>query len=386
MLELEKQYRRAVEVADGVHWVSPRIKGKLVHCNAYLLVLKGEDSRPPVSVLIDPGGTSELQEVSSKVLSVIGNLNRLSIISINHQDPDVFGSLPLLSNRFSTKSLILMTEDSWRLVALCGIKKDRVRFPEKHLNGLRIKNVGRTLHMVMSPYCHFTGAFMIFEPVTGCLFSGDLFGGVTLDDDMYSLHATEHNWKGIKFFHERYMPCNAALRHAIGKIRRLEGLKHICPQHGSIISGDLIGEFLDRMERLQVGADLLEDREMDPHTRGLWNTLASRILETADELLGIDVVRKVAKDPDLAEFGTIEGTTAKIEKLPSKFVEALVVMLCEGQGQFVSNQLKICAIMEAETLALSGFSLDLGVEEQSDDYEPLEGEVAEDQHYELDLE
>ena len=268
----------------------------------------------------------------------------------------------------------------------CGIKKERVRFPEKYLKGLRIKNVGRKLYMIMSPYCHFTGAFMIFEPVSGCLFTGDLFGGVTLDDDMYSLYASEKNWQGIKFFHERYMPCNSALKYAVGKIRKLEGLKHICPQHGSIISGDLIPEFLDRMERLQVGADLLADREMDEATRGFWNQLGNRIMETADELLGEDVLLRISRNSDLAAYGEINGTKVNIEKLPSKFIEALVVMLCEGQSQFVANQIKVVAIMEAESLGLTGFSVDLAVEEDSEDYTALEGEPTNDEPINLELE
>ena len=355
-------YDEPIEIAEGVTWVSPRRPGKILFCNTYLLRLTG-DSGKTMNLLIDPGGTAEFADVSAKLLKVVGDLQKINIISINHQDPDVCGSLPVLANRFAPQSLVLMTEDTWRLVALTGVPRERVRYVEKYGGKMSFPQLGRTLQIILSPYCHFTGAFLLFEPQSGCLFTGDLFAGVTLDQQMYPLFATEHNWTGIRFFHERYMPCNVALRWIVKKIRQLEGVKMICPQHGSIIPAELIPEFLDRMESLLVGADLLSDRELDTSTREAWNHLANTVMKTAEELFGQGASGKVAGNKDLMQLGHFDGNLLIIDKLPQQFVETLVITLTEKEPPELANRIIMKALVEAENLRLGTFSVNLAIEE-----------------------
>jgi glyoxylase-like metal-dependent hydrolase (beta-lactamase superfamily II) len=357
-------YDGPIELAEGVWWVSPRFPDRVLHCNSYLLRLG--DPAPggkAINFLIDPGGTAEFDQVAGKVTEVVGSFQRVSIVSGNHQDPDVVGSLPLVVNRLAPKSLVLLTEDTWRLIALTGIPKDRVRFVERYRGGLRFPAVDRELKIIPSPYCHFTGAFLIFEPRSGCLFTGDLFAGVTMDREMYPLIATEHHWAGIRFFHERYMPCNAALRWIVQKIRQIEGLRMICPQHGSIVPEELIPEFLDRMESLQVGADLLSDRELDDPTKASWTVLANTILDTAEKLIGQEVHLRVVENRALMDLAELHGKTVEIRKLHQRFVENLVATLIEGEPNEVASRIVMKALAKAEQLGLGTFAVDLALEE-----------------------
>lgn len=361
-MNLPLDYDEPIRIAEGVYWVSPRRPGKILYCNSYLVQLDGPSGRT-MNLLIDPGGTAEFSDVSAKVIKVVGDLQKINIVSINHQDPDVCGSLPLLANRFAPQSLMLMTEDTWRLVALTGIPRERVRFVEKYGGKMSFPQISRHLEIIPSPYCHFTGAFLIFEPKSGCLFTGDLFAGVSLDQAMYPLHADEHNWSGIRFFHERYMPCNVALRWIVRKIRQLQGVKMICPQHGSIIPESLIPEFLDRMESLLVGADLLADRELDTGTREAWNHLANAVLKTATELFGQSATGKIAGNKTLMQLGHFDGNHLTIDKLPQQFVETLVLALTDKEPPELANRIVMKALVEAENLHLGTFSVNLAIEE-----------------------
>jgi flavorubredoxin len=356
-------YDSPIPIAPGTFWVSPRPEGRILYCNSYLLRLEGNGKK--VHLLIDPGGTAQFNSVSAKVLSLIGDFKYLGAISVNHQDPDVVGSLPMLMNRLAPHANVLMTEDTWRLVAMTGIPKERVHFVEKFRGAVRFPAVDRTLEIILSPYCHFTGAFLIYDRQSGCLFTGDLFAGVAMDDGMYPLYATDHNWAGIRFFHERYMPCNVALRWIVGKIRQLEGLKQICPQHGSIIPEELIPEFLDRLENLRVGADLLADRELDDSAREAWNELANRVLRIAGELLGEGATARVADNSDLMDMGHFDGRRLVIDKLHQHFAETLVLALTAREVPEIANRIIMAAMLEAENLGLGAFAVDLAIEEPS---------------------
>ena len=56
----------------------------------------------------------------------------------------------------------------------------------------------------------------------------------------------------MKAFHQRWMPSTSALRAWVARVRPLNPTM-ICPQHGSIFSGDNVGKLLDWLENLEVG-------------------------------------------------------------------------------------------------------------------------------------
>ena len=65
-------------------------------------------------------------------------------------------------------------------------------------------------------------------------------------------------------FQQLYMPTNIALRHAVDAITLLDPFPEvIAPQHGNLIKGDLIHDFLKKLRTLEVGMDIVLTKEED---------------------------------------------------------------------------------------------------------------------------
>lgn len=241
---------QAVEISDGVWWVGGGSRSFLRR-NSYLRVFKGGGKS--ANLLIDPGPPVDLDELSHKVSAVIGNLGKVNMVFANHQDPDVVGNLPYLA-KLNPQCFFLASEDTWRLVNLYGLGMKNFRAVERFTNQRVVLPSGQRLQFVPTPFCHFRGATMLYDLESRILFTGDFLGGIAAP----RLAASAENWAGIKAFHQLYMPSNEALRLAVERIRKLDPAPlMLAPQHGSIISGDLIPEFLAQMEELPVGLDIL---------------------------------------------------------------------------------------------------------------------------------
>lgn len=241
---------KAVEISDGIHWVGTGSKSILSR-NSYLRVFSAGGKN--IHLLIDPGPPVDLDTVAAKITDVIDNVARVNMIYVNHQDPDVVGNLPYFT-RMNPSCHILATEDTWRLVNLLGLNGKFFR-PIERFSTTRVSlPSGHRLQFVATPFCHFRGACMLYDLESRILFSGDLLGGIAAQ----GLFATEQNWTGIKAFHQLYMPSNDALKLAVDRIRKLNPAPlMIAPQHGGIIQGELIETFLNRLESLQVGLDII---------------------------------------------------------------------------------------------------------------------------------
>jgi hypothetical protein len=99
---------------------------------------------------------------------------------------------------------------------------------------------------------------MMYDYESRVLFSGDLCGGVNTRGGG-GIFADEASWEGISLFHQIYMPSKRAVQEAIGRIVALEPPPEvIAPQHGDVIAGAFVEEFLGRLARLDVGVDLVK--------------------------------------------------------------------------------------------------------------------------------
>ncbi len=124
-----------------------------------------------------------------------------------------------------------------------------------------------------------------YDPESQILFSGDLFGGLNQVGRVH-LFAEAADWGGIAQFHQIYMPTREILRYAIRQIRALTPpVKIIAPQHGHIIAGDLVPLFLDQMEQLFVGYDLLA-LELDELYAQQYGELVELLISNATAALG----------------------------------------------------------------------------------------------------
>jgi len=273
---------QAIEISDGSYWIGVR-EGVLLECNVFLRVFR-QRSQPAVNLIIDPGPPAHLNALSEKVSSVIGGLSKLNLAFVNHQDPDVAMNAAHIQ-KLNPRLSVLCSEDTWRLIRFYGLDQQRFVPTERYKNQDVILSTGHRLRFVPSPYCHFRGATMLYDLETRILYTGDLFGGLSLAQGLW---ADETSWRGIKAFHQIYMPHKDALRYAVDAIRKLKPKPLIiAPQHGALIQGKWIDEFLDRMDDLPVGIELFELGYQKQHYIEAMNEILVELRQMlGDELIG----------------------------------------------------------------------------------------------------
>jgi glyoxylase-like metal-dependent hydrolase (beta-lactamase superfamily II) len=309
-----------VEISDGVWWVGSGGRSFLRR-NSYLRIFKGGGKT--ANLLIDPGPPVDLESLSGKVSTLIGGLSKVNMVFANHQDPDVVGNLPYLA-KLNPKCFFLATEDTWRLVNLFGLEMKNFRPVERFTNQRILLPSGQRLQFILTPFCHFRGAVMLYDLESRILFTGDLLGGIAAPQ----LAATEANWTGIKAFHQLYMPSNDALRLAVERIRHLDPAPiMIAPQHGGLIQGELIETFLARMEALPVGLDILSSlKEQLPLLIDAVNEIVTEGRQILGEEKVAAIMRSFHPDGTYPSFFSLarNDTVTAINGEPFETIEALV--------------------------------------------------------------
>lgn len=350
-----------VEIAPETYWVGKREPGGIFFANPYLRRFRGVDPKRQrqceFNLLVDPGSSSDFATVSSKVAALTGGMERLSAVFINHQDPDVGSSASLIAARYAPRAGILCSEDTWRLIVHFNLPRERFMATEKFASGLNLPT-GHCLRPVPSPFCHFRGAVMLYDPETRVLFSGDLFGGLT-DANAQGLYADDSDWVGIRAFHQIYMPANAALVRTVAAIRKLDPpVEIIAPQHGRVIQAPLLQEFLDRMERLQVGLDIMDEAQDRSYLQA-WTSVLGRVLTLAQGYLGASVEAKLADDAELADTLSFDSGRPVIQRLGKWTVEHVVRRLSEGEPAEIAGPLIVEATCAAAEYGLPTPHLDI---------------------------
>ena len=233
---------RAVEIAEGVYWIGREEKSAGLRCNPYLIVDNDE------AVLIEPGSIQHFPTVLQNVSKLI-DYKQITHILVSHQDPDLCASIPkfeeLIYGMGGSCKIITHTRASL-LVSHYGIRSSFCMVDANNWS-LRLAS-GREIKFIFAPYLHFPGAFMSYDTKSKTLFSGDIFGALSFD---WELYANENYVEGMKAFHENYMPSNEILRSAMEKLSNYE-IEMIAPQHGSIINKD-VDKYIEVLTNLECG-------------------------------------------------------------------------------------------------------------------------------------
>ena len=354
--------QQPLEIAPGVWWVGKRDPHAIFHSNPYLRVFEGHSEggqKTRFNLLIDPGSHSDHTTVETKISAILGDVNQISALFLNHQDPDVCSSAPNILAHCSSKSAIICSEDTWRLAVHLGLSRDHFVATEKHKTGLDLPT-GHRVIFVPSPFCHFRGAVMLYDPYTRVLFSGDLFGGLT-PLRVSDLWADARDWAGMRAFHQLYMPGNLALKRAVHLIHRLTPpVQIIAPQHGRLLQGEWIPYYLEKIENLPVGLDLFHHEEEEPNLEA-WNLVQSHLLDVAKQLLGEEETYRKLRAV-LKEIPTLDAQTYKILSQGHWTAGRTLAALIDGSAPFVANVLKTEMFTAAEKHHLPTPQLDLDEE------------------------
>jgi glyoxylase-like metal-dependent hydrolase (beta-lactamase superfamily II) len=281
------------------------------HRNIYLKRFIGSDGKA-VNMLFDPGTRLDMGNMLPMLKEKAGGIANTNLVFLSHQDPDLTANIGTVLAS-APRSYLITSVDTWRLVKMYGLPEKRVRTVESFDSMvLKMKKSGHRVRFVPARYCHFRGAMMVYDYESRVLFSGDVFGGVnTREGD--GIYATEDSWEGIKLFHQLYMPSSKALQKTMEAISMLNPFPEtIAPQHGDVIKGDFVIEFMDRLSRLQVGADLMEENnpEVDLAVLGINNFLelmGINFPEVRDEFLSHFQKGNDFTSPFVFTGGTVSG-------------------------------------------------------------------------------
>ncbi|MBL8260087.1 MAG: diguanylate cyclase [Candidatus Competibacteraceae bacterium] len=242
---------RAIEIADRIWWVGHRLKNDVFQCHVYLIE-QGDQS-----VLLDPGSVLTFRQTLRKIEEVVP-FSHIRYFVCHHQDPDITGALPLIDQLIDREDAVLVTH--WRAQMLIKHYGIRLPFWLVDANEWKLALPDRRLQFVFTPYAHFPGAICTFDPVSGVLFSSDIFGGLTPE---FSLIAKdEHYFEAMRPFHEHYMPSRDILDYALSAIER-HPVRMIAPQHGSIIPEHLVQPMIDKLKTLDCGLYLIARGDTD---------------------------------------------------------------------------------------------------------------------------
>jgi len=229
------------------------------HRNIYVKVFKKENK--VVNLIMDPGSRVDIEPLTKSLQELIGGIDKIDLIFLSHQDPDVSSAVPFLLS-IAPGAVVITSQDTMRLIKMYGIPAKRIKAVEDFRSDtVHIKLTGHKIKFVPAYFCHFRGAMMLYDFESRVLFTGDFMGGLNTIKGR-PIYATEEAWEGISLFHSIYMPSNLALKHTIDRISLLNPFPEvIAPQHGYVVKSDLLVEFLTRVSTLNVGMDLLTYKE-----------------------------------------------------------------------------------------------------------------------------
>ena len=223
-----------------------------VQANQFLIQDDGE------SAVLDPGGAL-LYNPLVLALAAYARPHEMRWVLCTHQDPDIIGSV-----------------DKWMLYTQATIVCSQLwgRFVPHVVPGY-MKNAGSDRYLLLPDeggdvplgksriravpghFMHSVGNFGFYDPTSRILFSGDIGASLIPSSQPYEFVTDfgPHRAK-MEGFHRRYMASNRVLRLWVAMVRQMDPVA-IVPQHGLPMKGDAIPAFLDFLERLECGIDLL---------------------------------------------------------------------------------------------------------------------------------
>lgn len=261
---LNLDYDRAIQIADGIYWIGFYDVESGLHCNPYLII-DGEEA-----VVIDGGSRPDFPTVMMKLLQTGLQPSSIAALIYHHYDPDLCGSIPNFEDIIDREDLKIISDKENNMF----IRHYAISSKLYSLEMLKHKftfSSGRQLLFYNTPYAHSAGSFITLDSQTGVLFTSDLFGSYGKEWELFlemELECRECNdytqcrlghkycpMPGIIKFHCQIFTSIRALRNAMETIAKVP-LNLIAPQHGSIIpdveSVALIAEKLVSLERVGI--------------------------------------------------------------------------------------------------------------------------------------
>ena len=225
------------KIKENIYLLTKDLKDFYLNAYTYLIIDEEE------VVIIEPGSLVDFDVIYEDIISLV-DPNKIAYVIISHPDPDLTSSLPLYEKKL--KNFKLITEwHTKEILDFYGLKSHYF-FVKEHDYTLTLKS-GRNLHFIPTPFAHYAGAFMTYDPQSSILFSGDIFGGIS---SVKQIYATDDYLEKMAIFHENYLPSSDFLRPIMEQLLDLQ-IDFICPQHGSVIDSHLVRKSIKYLYELE---------------------------------------------------------------------------------------------------------------------------------------
>lgn len=225
------------------------VTGEAVQANQFLIYDHEH------AALIDPGGELTYSRLFMEISKHM-NVTKLDYVIASHQDPDIVASLNkwLVGTECKVVVPALWERFIPHFTRPGKINNRMISIPDA---GMNLQLGGIQLKALPAHFLHAEGNFQFYDPVSKILFSGDMGANLCepgdLDKPITSLKSALSTMAG---FHQRYMNGNKACRFWVNMVRQLD-IDKIVPQHGRMFEGAAINEFLNWIETLECGLDLM---------------------------------------------------------------------------------------------------------------------------------
>ena len=207
------------------------------------------------AALIDPGGELTYTALFMAMSNYI-NVKKLDYVVASHQDPDIVASL----NKWmvGTNCKVVVPSLWERFIphfTRPGKTEGRLEsIPDQGAN-LTLGNI--QLKAIPAHFLHAEGNFQFYDPVSRILFSGDLGANLCPPEDLDKpVGRISEILPYMEGFHKRYINSNKVCRLWANMVRGLD-IDMIAPQHGRAFEGRAVTEFIDWIEQLDCGVDLM---------------------------------------------------------------------------------------------------------------------------------
>ena len=240
---------------DGVHkcvmfgFDDESHEDSFLSVNQYLIVQNG------MGVLVDPGSEAIFDELYEEVSEHVA-IDDIKYVFFSHQDPDVSGSIAQWA--LATKARFIMPSLWVRFMTHYGFMElGRVMSLPDH--GAKLNFGKDSLKFVPAHFLHSPGNFSLYDSASKIVFSGDIGAAIVESPEGYKkVESFDDHKEHLLGFHKRYMGSNKLCKAWVSQIKKLD-VSMIAPQHGFVFEGEDADKFLDWLNELQCGSDLLED-------------------------------------------------------------------------------------------------------------------------------
>jgi flavorubredoxin len=284
-----------VAIAPGVFWIGaldPQLRvfdvilktANGTTYNAYCV--RGESG-----VAIIDTVKAEYADTFFERLEQVARYDEITVIVLNHLEPDHTGALPELMRRAPQARLHISVKAQTMLKGL--LKSEDLAYTPVD-TGDTVRLGGRTLTFLNTPFLHWPDTQCTYLNEEALLFSGDVFGCHFCDSRLFNDRVGDFRFSFEYYYQHIMRPFREHVRHGLDLIEPLE-LKLIAPAHGPILR-DAPRSYVQRYR--QLAAPLLHNEAAD-HARTLvifyissyGNTarMAQSVRDGAEEIDGVRV-------------------------------------------------------------------------------------------------